>query len=62
MNDDYMYKSDDEEEMNIGEDLGTNAASEDSFYDPEEEGLSDFNFQDDELPVEEAENEMDDAP
>jgi hypothetical protein len=60
MNDDF-YKSEDED-IEINEDITGAATTEDSFYDPEEEGLSDFNFSDDELPIEEAPNEMEDAP
>jgi hypothetical protein len=61
MNDDYMYKSEDEEDMDISSDLASEDADDDTYYDPEDEGLSDFNFSDDELPVEESEEEMDDA-
>lgn len=61
MNDDYMYKSDDEEDMDISSDLASEDADDDTFYDPEDEGLSDFNFSDDELPVGESPEELDDA-
>jgi|GEM_PF-2924150 len=61
MNDDYMYKSEDEEDMDISSDLATEDADDDTFYDPEDEGLSDFNFADDELPVREAPEEIEDA-
>lgn len=61
MNDDYLYKSEDEEDMDISSDLATEDTDDDTFYDPEDEGLSDFNFADDELPVGEAPEEIDDA-
>lgn len=62
MNDDNLYKSEDEEDMDISSDLASDDSDdEDNYYDPEDEGLSDFNFADDELPVEEAEDEMADA-
>ncbi|HOY46609.1 MAG TPA: hypothetical protein PKU95_03175 [Candidatus Dojkabacteria bacterium] len=61
MNDDYMYKSEDEEDMDISSDLASEDADDDTFYDPEDEGLSDFNFSDDELPVGESPEELDDA-
>lgn len=58
MNDDYIYKDDDD--LEVTEDI-TGEPVEDTFYDPEEEGISDFNFSDDEIPIPEAPNELEDS-